>query len=437
MLFQSFLAALRWCSHLTMGRFTLAAIALLALFAASACAKDFSYDYDFVAGVNVSINGQIVSPIRLTQGGLQLRTTPLLTGLFGPRASGFISSTTGVNVSLLGLPVGLAVDYEVDIADLATGGPYHLNAHWNASALLNIPGFDFQAGASANLIASFPFALVEVDTEGVEVAVHYIKDQTWRLLSGLRSLKDTIGVVGYTCAGQNNDSTYFNLTLSLQTSRVAGVSNFLRYNLLPRSWVHAFNVTGYVLRSATNSLRLVQAVATANVAAGVDITVDGKLTCPHGDGELLQAYADLNATVVVDSSTTANATISAWAVVDSDLADTILDDFAALRAQLNAKFNSGFSLYFANITYPQGKGNCSSTGRTATGSRLAEAQQAPEAPVAPQFAPSPTAPTAPSTPSGNPVNPTIPAVPTPSSASSVPVSFAVVIAFLALLGIFF
>lgn len=411
-----------------MPRAYLLGLAVLALVATSYAA--YTLDVNFQANANVSINGEPVTAAHLDAGGLQLRLKPLLNSIFSRTGSGYISATTGVNVSLIPLRVGL--DYEVDLANLAPGGPYALNAHWNASVLQVIPGFELNAAASVNLIASFPYAIVEVDKDGVDVVVHMVKDFTWSVLDSFKaaaSASANIGVMAYQCEGDNDDSTKFGVVVGLQTSVVAGVSNWARYNLLPRSWVHSMNITNYVFRTAGNSLRVVQAVATGSV--NVNLNTAGSLTLPCDNNPLLQAYADLNATVILKDGTTAQADVSAWAKITNN----ILDSFPVLKAQLDAKFNTDVSVYLSNVTFPADQGDCTCTGRSATGSRLAEAQQAPIAPIAPVSGPA-AGPFAPGTPIPEPIAGE-PSIPSPSSASALPASFAVVIAVLAMLGMFF
>lgn len=413
---------------------TFVALALVALMAIGSASAHWEHDYEFVANANVSIAGEPVTALQLADGGLQLRLVPTLGGLWSKVNQGFIAASTGINVTLLGGPLSISIDKEIDIVNLATGGPYHSNIHFNASAsVLDIlPVLNIDVTASANLIASFPYAIVEVDTNGVEVAVHLVKDLVWSVLDTVKTTNAKIGVFAYACAGVNVDGSSFNVSLSLQTSVVAGVSNYLRSNLLPRSWHHALNVTNYVLQDAANSLRIVNAVATGSV--DIDLSVDGQLTCPYGNNALLQAYADLNSTVIIGENTTAEASVTAWVKVSDT---SILDLFSDLKAQLNNRFGSNFGLYFANVTHPAGEGNCTCTGRTATGKRLADAAAAtpdnpagsPNVVITPEGVITPnTVPNAPSV---------TPFIPTPSAASTVPVSFAVAIALLALLGMFF
>lgn len=420
-----------------MARSTFVAIALVALMAAavSTASANFEWDYEFVVGANVSVQGEPVTSLQLADGGLQLRLVPALTGLWGKVNQGFIAASTGVNVTLFGGPLSISIDKEIDIVNLATGGPYHSNIHFNASAsVLDIlPILDIDVSASANLIASFPYAIVEVDANGADVAVHYIKDLVWSVLETVKTTNAQIGVFAYACAGLNVDGSSFNVSATFQTSVVAGVSNHLRANLLPRAWHHALNVTNYILQDAANSIRIVNAVATGSV--DVDLSIDGQITCPYGNNPLLQAYADLNATVILGQNTTADATVTAWTKVSNT---SILDLFSDLKSQLNGRFGADFGLYFANVTHPAGENNCTCTGRTATGKRLADAAAAtPDNPAGtPDVVATPDA--TPIAPGMVPIAPSLaPLVPTPSAASSVPVTFAVAIALLAMLGMFF
>jgi hypothetical protein len=222
----------------------------------------------------------------------------------------------------------------------------------------------FDASSSVNFIASFPYAIVEVDPNGADVLVHKISDFAWSTTNDLTvALSNALKLSTKAFAGTKTvNGTECTLHFYVQGSAQLGVSDFLEQDLVPKTWAFAMELKDYVLQSAANSLRIQYAVATGNANAAAS----GQLTI-QGPEPKLQAFVDLAATATFDGNGL-SVEVGSFAEADIDLASL----FPQVHSQLNAKYDADVKVYLCNSTIEAGSNGFLYTGRSGTGLRLNE-----------------------------------------------------------------
>lgn len=339
-----------------MRRATVSVVLLLAVLGMAS-----AVEVSFKTGVNVTVSGSAVSDDELKEAGLGWRNmeeVPLLNGLMSTSTGAFVNQSGG------------EFDIEVDAAFYTDAGPVTVNSRFSEEFTLpTILTWDAQA--SDNIIASFPYALIEIDGDKNDVMVHKLTDFLWEMTDDLttaatvqgqiivKMFKGSIDINGTTC----------NIMFSVQTSAVAGVSTYLEQELLPKTWAFVLELQNYTLQAAENSLRMQYAVATGTA----QLDDEGKITCQgtEGDVEKLQAYVDIKETATFDGNGI-SVELESFAEATLDFASL----FPTVKAQMDAKYAADFKVYLCNATFESGSNGFTHGGRSGTGKRLAAATPA-------------------------------------------------------------
>jgi len=326
------------------------AITLLCLIGAAV-----SIDVHFTSN-NLTIGGVVVTSATISDAGLGFR---IATNTY--LGSGVVSYSDGISISTS----GAIFDTEIDASYITTAGPVTVNTRYGATAATFLtPTLTFDASSSSNYIASFPYAIVEVDSNDVDVLVHKISDFTWATTTDLTvavanaALIGAQAFAGVKVVGTNSVTVKF----YAQTSAQVGVSSYLSQDLVPKTWAFAIDISGYVLANATNSLRIVYAVATGSA----DTSRSASLTVP-GTNTNLQVYVDLAA-----SATSAGNTISTNVTDFATASVPVSSLFPDIQTQLTGRYSANAQVYTSNVTFAAGVSAITYAGRSGSGQRISD-----------------------------------------------------------------